>query len=283
MVYHSTVVSNPNKTSLDGEIEEWRDIDSKEAFEKCGYKDPTDDKIWVIKYTPVKYLSKFLDDPKLKISTIPGFTWGDGVYIAPLKYAYSTAMYGRVGVVGYISSRNVRHVYDASQTEGIRLYQEWIRLQKILYTEATTKVYSPLANRYLRNLFRSEFNIDIVFFHPDEFNRSYVAPTRDHWFALSDWAVVPPGEALLPLSKPTSSNKVEECRWVVRVEEAFEADKSHSEYISLMGHKVKPPAHDVADRPHLYNILKGKHSAQGISMSAKEPNLKDIYLLGISY
>src|ERR1700730_4712605 len=57
-----------------------------------------------IKYMAAKYGGEYSPlrpsrPTGLYISTSPGFTWGNGCYVALLAYAVSTAIYGRCGIV----------------------------------------------------------------------------------------------------------------------------------------------------------------------------------------
>src|SRR5258707_144357 len=83
--------------------------------------------MWVLKFISPRFLSGFLKSKKMTISATPGFTWGDGVYVAPLRNPYSTMIYGRAGVMGRIPWTVEIRTYDATQTRGIELYQEWIQ------------------------------------------------------------------------------------------------------------------------------------------------------------
>src|SRR5215472_4918751 len=74
------------------------------------FNEPTGE-CYVIKYLHAKRLSAFIAAGQLYASDVPGYTWGDGVYVAPLAMPFSTMMYGRVGIVGKISPTRV---YDAA-------------------------------------------------------------------------------------------------------------------------------------------------------------------------
>ena len=76
-------------------------------------------------------------------------------------------MYGEVGVVGAYDTSTAR-MFDASDPTAIALYQEWITWQTPDYLELTATVHADIANRTLRNEFRNRFEIDCIFFRPDE-------------------------------------------------------------------------------------------------------------------
>src|SRR4051812_48515212 len=68
----------------------------------------TADKAWIVKFIDPRFLSSFLTGGKrLSISATPGFTWGDAVYVTPLRNPYSTMMYGRAGVMGYVAASDI--------------------------------------------------------------------------------------------------------------------------------------------------------------------------------
>lgn len=166
---------------LEGEVEEFigsATRDFQRHFESDGA-------IYVIKYLPPKRLGDFLaSGKKLYASDVPGYTWGDGVYVAPVVAPFSTMMYGRVGLVGRIERGRV---FDAVDFRGRNLYQRWIRFQWRWYDLLTLTLHSNLANRYLRNRFRTRFRLDCVYFHPDQFCPGYVSPQRDIWFVITHW------------------------------------------------------------------------------------------------
>ena len=66
-------------------------------------------------------LAGFMRRPELVISTTPGFTWGDGVYVVRLQHVYSAMIYGRVGVMGWIGRADLTRVYDAADPAGVSL------------------------------------------------------------------------------------------------------------------------------------------------------------------
>ena len=142
--------------------------------------------IQIIKYMPARHLTGALASQQLYASERAGFTWGDAVYVTAVRYPRSTMMYGQVGVVGEFDANTARF-YDAVDAIGVRLYQQWIVHQTGPYLELTTTVHAQLANRTLRNAFRTRFQIDCVFFRPDETCPNYVDVSADIWFALTHW------------------------------------------------------------------------------------------------
>ncbi|HEX9941627.1 MAG TPA: hypothetical protein VGG03_06410 [Thermoanaerobaculia bacterium] len=220
----------------------------------------SDRKFWVLKFFSPRFLEAFLRDPRLAISATPGFTWGDGVYVTPLSCPYSTMMYGRIGVMGWVHADDMRRAYDASRVRGTDLYLEWIRSKVFLYRLGNTTIHANYVNRYLRNQFRRRFQIDVVLFPPDQYNRAYVAPGRDRWFCISDWSGVLPQA---PGQKPLFSNKVRDCEWVVVVGEEFEKSAFEWNFKDLIGPQVAPPGIPrlAAFRANIVPLLQNAYAA----------------------
>jgi hypothetical protein len=173
-------------------------------------------KIYVIKYTAAKFLSDILTTGSLYAANVPGYTWGDAVYVAPIAYPRSTMMYGQAGIVGSLDTTGMTF-YDAVDPAGIAYYQDWIRHFPALYSQLTTTVHANHANRELRNRFRGRFGIDCVFFRPDESCSSYVDPAADLWLAVTEWGVarqVAHGRSFA----------VKDLKWCAIATEAFEPD-----------------------------------------------------------
>lgn len=192
----------------------------------------------MLKFIAPQFLSNFLKVGKFKISASPGFTWGDGVYVTPLVNPYSTMMYGRAGIMGWLPWNEGINAYDATQPTGIDLYQEWIQYFRGLYNWLTTTVHANLANRALRNRFRRVFGIDLIYFRPDQFNRRYVNQFRDCWMVVSDWKNLGPQA---PGQRPIDSDKVRECEWVAIVEEEFQESTWKVHYTELFGPALHGP------------------------------------------
>ena len=81
-------------------------------------------KAWVIKYCHPNTLRAFNKVHIMPISNRPGYTWGTGIYVTPLKYPRSTMTYGKVGIVGYLETSGLR-VYNALEDDGLALFQAW--------------------------------------------------------------------------------------------------------------------------------------------------------------
>jgi len=170
---------------VESDIRAW--IAQSKATFQGQFADPSGE-TWVLKFFPPQYFASFMQQRKLVISVTPGFTWGDGVYVVPIDHVYSAMIYGRVGVMGWIDKSELSKVYDAADATGLALYREWIQFKPGLFALLTTTVHAQFANRRLRNAFKKRFEIDLVVFRPDEFNRAYVQPASDRWFVLSDFS-----------------------------------------------------------------------------------------------
>jgi hypothetical protein len=126
----------------------------------------------------------------LFVSTSAGFTWGSACYATPLLYPVSTAIYGRCGVVAEADPTGWR-LFDATDPTAQQHYLDWVRSQPYGRLLMLT-THSQLANQFLRNAFRTQYEIDCVVFPPDESNQFYTRRTRDKWLAVSEWSS--PGE-----------------------------------------------------------------------------------------
>jgi hypothetical protein len=186
-----------------------------------------DGEMLVIKYLPANRLNGFLASNQLYAAKTPGFTWGDAVYVTPLDIPFSTMMYGCVGIIGKIRPTAI---FDGADPFGIMLYQRWIRSQLRWYDLLTTTIHADIANRMLRNKFRTAFKIDCVYFQPDQYAQGYVVRKRDRWLALSHWV---PGSPRRVGSGPSSM--VIEPEFCVVVSEEFQATESRFVYRPLLG------------------------------------------------
>jgi hypothetical protein len=163
---HEYIISSGSTQALQGMLEE--------------------DELLILKYMPAHYLHDALTRNQLYASERVGFTWGDAIYVSPAVYPRTTMMYGDVGVVGTYAASG-RRFYDADNLTGVRYYQEWITHQAGPYRELTTTVHANSANRSLRNDFRTRFQIDCVYFRPDEDCANYVDAQSDWWLAITHW------------------------------------------------------------------------------------------------
>jgi hypothetical protein len=229
---------------LETDIERWVDGSSSRFQSQF----PEDDRVWVLKYFSPLFLDGFLKKKQLVISTSPGFTWGDGIYVTPLRYPFSTMMYGRIGVLGWIDAGSLR-AYDAIDRRGIELYQRWIAFSTYVYRLLTTTIHADRANRILRNAFRRRFRVDVTYFRPDQFNRNYVRLSQDQWFVVSDWSGV---RSNGPGQQPAFSARVRDCEWVAVVGEHFQESKQKTHFLDLIG-------------PHLHRSGKRKLSDQQLA------------------
>jgi hypothetical protein len=173
------------------------------------------DELRVVKYIPAEYLANTLARGQLYASERAGFTWGDAIYVSPVAMPLTTMMYGEVGVVGTYPTEGTRF-FDAINPVGLGLYQQWITTQTVPYRDLTTTVHANEANKELRNAFRSRFQIDCVYFRPDEDCQDYVDVTRDWWLAVTHW------DAHRGIGHGYSG-AITGLRWCVVVPDAFKA------------------------------------------------------------
>jgi len=224
-----------------------------------------DDVVWIVKYLAPRWLEKFMASGELGISRTPGFTWGDGVYVAPLSHPYSSAMYGRAAIVGLVDRKHLQKVYDAADPKGLVLYQHWIRFQVTLYRQLTTTIHADAANQQLRNIFRHAFEIDLVVFEPDETPAGY-ASASDRWYCLTDWPKAPPSQPFAP------ATRLHDCRFVGIVGEEFAQEKYRADWPRYFAPAVGAGSvqwHEVAYPMTLDSLYKSVHTANAPSPGAK--------------
>ena len=231
---------------IERDIEAWI-LRSQSTF-TSNYRS-TDGRVWVLKFFAPKYLEGFMGQRQMVISTTPGFTWGDGVYVVPLRHVYSAMLYGRIGVMGWIDPVELKRVYDAGGLAGLDYYQEWIQFKPSLFRLLTTTIHAQHANRQLRNAFRQRFKIDLMFFRPDEFNRAYVQPALDRWFTLSEF----PSRGIHAGGSVGYSTKVQDCELVALGTEEFEVERPGFQRRDLIGRHFSPLSRSglAAGRPNL--------------------------------
>lgn len=190
-----------------------------------------DGELLVIKYIPATRLGSVLGTGRLFAANGPGYTWGDAVYVSPIDTPFSTMMYGDVGIVGRYTPNTV---FDGSDPYGMSLYQTWIQTQFSWYDLLTTTIHSDVANRFLRNRFRTTFGIDCVFFKPDQFAANYVRRS-DYWLAVSHWIPDPSGRRVA--GGPTSV--IQDLEFSVVISERFDGNRSKFFYNPLLGAELR--------------------------------------------
>src|SRR6266508_4193499 len=159
-----------------------------------------------------------------------------GTYVTPLAFPISSAIFGRVGIVARFQPAGWR-VFDATLPRKQELYMQWVysqpRRRQLLLT-----THSQVANQFLRNLFRTTFQIDCVLFHPDQRNRFYTDHT-DVWITVSDWNQ---GE----LVRTGGSARFQDAKMVVLVEEEFEPSADDIRRATLIGPRAPRTANASA-------------------------------------
>ncbi|MDA0182905.1 hypothetical protein OJ997_21515 [Solirubrobacter phytolaccae] len=174
------------------------------------------------------------------------YTWGRGVYVTGVEEPLSTAIYGRAGVLARFDPAGWR-AFDARDPANRELYLRWLRVQPA-YRDAVLTVHTNLWLHKLRNLFREQFQIDVVLFTPDEVDAlGWYTNRTDTWLAVSDWT--PTGTLALGFS-----NRFQDARLTLLVEEDFVVDApalTRSPYLRISG--AAPAVTALADRArHAY-------------------------------
>jgi hypothetical protein len=176
-------------------------------------------------------------------------------------------MYGRVGVMGYVDARAIR-TYDATEMRGLELYQEWIVHHPALFRRLSTTIHSDLANQILRTGFKMKFDIDIVYFRPDQHNTAYVSPNQDVWFVVSDFHTL----RRIGGGGRHFSNNILDCEWVVVVGEEFDISESRMRFRDLMGRHITPyGARSVSNKPSLLYDLRYTYNLNRMRTSPSDP------------
>lgn len=179
-----------------------------------------------VKYMPSARAAQYLKaNTRLYIGGDYTFTWGKAVYVTGINEPLSTAIYGRVGIV---TSFDTHHppcrVFDARDPDNQKLFLAWLQLQT-LYSPALLTVHSHYYLHQMRNIFRSQFRIDVVMCRPDEVDAyQWYTKGTDTWLAVSDW--LSPGE-LKGGDADTANNysdRFHDVRVVIIPEEEFVAD-----------------------------------------------------------
>lgn len=78
-------------------------------------------------------------------------------------------------------------IFNAGDPAAAQLYITWVSLQPYARMLLLT-THSQLANQYLRNLFKTHYQIDCVVFPPDEMNLHYTRHRTDRWLVVTDWS-----------------------------------------------------------------------------------------------
>lgn len=139
-----------------------------------------------VKYVPSRYAASYRTPGSKLVIGSSNFTWGRGVYVTGVEEPLSTAIYGRAGVVASFKPSAWR-VFDARVSTNEALYLDWLHQQPD-YREAVLTVHADYWLHRFRNLFREQFAIDVVLFHPDEFDSfGWYTRADDTWLAVSDW------------------------------------------------------------------------------------------------
>jgi hypothetical protein len=121
---------------------------------------------------------------RLQISSNLAFTWGPATYVTPLAYPYSSAVFGRVGVVSSFDPTHWK-VLDTTTSDGKRAFLTWFSHQPEAVQSHLT-MHGGILNGKLKAAFRHEFEIDCILFSPDQINNEYTH-RDDVWMAVTDW------------------------------------------------------------------------------------------------
>ena len=222
-------------TNVDREIEAAIVAATKQGFAAVAAPGrPPCEARYIVKYTSAKYggryppVSHVAKSPRLFVSPNPGFTWGVGLYVCPVAFPVSGAIYGRCGVVAELPSTAGWRIFDATDSSTAELYVQWAQ-QQPMYPMLTLTVHANRANHLLRNLFKSRFRIDVVVFRPDEFNAHYTNRKTDRWLAISEWS------ADGRLASGVVATRAIEPRLAVILAEEFEPTRSGVRRKALIG------------------------------------------------
>jgi hypothetical protein len=184
-----------------------------------------------VKYVPAAYAGAYRKPNRGLFIGAGYFTWGRGVYVTGVEQPLSTAIYGRAGVVSRFDPAGWR-CFDARDRVNQDLYLEWMHAQ-VAYRDAALTVHSNYFLRKLRNLFREQFQIDVVMFRPDEKDRpGWYTRHDDTWLVVSDWT------SRRMLSGARFSSRFTDASLALMVEEEFRADRpamTRSPLIAMRG------------------------------------------------
>jgi hypothetical protein len=170
-----------------------------------------------VKYVAAKHASDYRAPNKGLFIGSSSYTWGTGVYVTGVVEPLSTAIYGRVGVISRFRTAGWR-AFDARTPQHQALYLRWLHAQ-VDYPEAVLTVHTDHWLHGFRDLFREQFHIDVVLFHPDELDaHGWYTNPADTWLAVSDWD--PTSTALMT----GFSQRFTDARLALLVEEDFTPD-----------------------------------------------------------
>ncbi|MEU7601109.1 hypothetical protein [Streptomyces sp. NPDC041003] len=197
-----------------------------------------------VKYVPARYAATYQKPNRGLFIGSSNFTWGRGVYVTGVQEPLSTAIYGRVGVVSRFDPSGWK-AFDARDQANEQLYLRWLHTQPD-YSQAVLTVHSDYWLHQFRNLFREQFEIDVVLFHPDEKDAGgwYTDPQHT-WMAVSDW------QSRQVLSRADYSTRFEDVWLTILIEEEFTPDTpalTRTPHFTLSGGPPAPlPPVDVRD------------------------------------
>jgi hypothetical protein len=192
---------------------------------------------YVIKFINSEWAHKYLTDNPLRISGTPALTWGTATYVTPVCFGVSSALYGRIGVVASYDPSGWR-IYDATSFRAEQAYMRWARSQPV-YSELMLTVHSVAANHELRNLFRRQFKIDCVLFHPDQQAEAYT--NANHiWLAVTDWKN--------DMIQTDDSVVFGRARFCVLVDEDFQLRREHNLPIKIAARQIENVTRQISGR-----------------------------------
>ena len=189
---------------------------------------------------------------RLQISSNPAFTWGPATYVTPLAYPYSSAVFGRVGIVSSFDPTHWK-VLDTTTSRGQQAFLAWFSHQPEA-TRSHLTMHGGILNGKLKAAFRHEFEIDCILFSPDQINNEYTH-RDDVWMAVTDW-----GKGKIEVRRSGLSHCFNNPRISVIVEEEFKDRNYGMERQQLLklsgtgGVKATPAA--VGDAYHKNDIVR---------------------------
>jgi hypothetical protein len=171
------------------------------------------------------------------------YTWGRAVYVTGVRQPLSTAIYGRVGLVGYFEPKPGWRVFDARDKTKAALYLDWLHFQTD-YRKAMLTVHTNHWLHGMRNDFREEFQIDVVLCNPDEFDSRWrYTHVSDTWFCVSDWSTTLNAETGKRALAREHSTVFKDVRITIAPEEEF--------FSAPQPEKFRPPADPPPRRARL--------------------------------